>query len=343
MKEVADGERERGRPARALEGRRSSRTPRTLNHLDNANRTVDYVVVAFRSERHLGPCLDAIEADRPGNASVIVVDNASPDASAQVAKHHRSRPRMLVSPQNLGFGGACNLALEASTAELLFFVNPDARLIRGTTTKLGAVMEVDPWVAAVGPRIDDPSGNLKAASAGFEPSLRSVLGHFLFMSRLPGVGRWFAPLQLPERSAPQEVDWISGAALMVRTDAFRSVGGFDPSIFLYMEDVDLCRRLRATGWTIRYEPSVAVEHDLGGSQGSEQPAQWFAAFYGYLARRHGNAYARVASGLAAVGLCLRAAALALSKPTHARRLARAAAAAASLALRLAPLPEAIDS
>ncbi len=206
----------------------------------------------------------------PEGSSVIVVDNASPDG--QLTSPGTIPPIRGCSRARgtLGFGGACNLALKASGADLLFFVNPDARLTRGTTAGLIAAIESDLSVAASGPRIDDPSGNLKAASAGFEPTLRSVLGHFLLLSRLPGVGRLFPPLQLPGGSPAQTVDWVGGAALMVRSDAFRSVGGFDPSIFLYMEDVDLCRRLRATGRTIRYEPRVAVEHDLGGSQGSEQ-------------------------------------------------------------------------
>ena len=307
---------------------------------DARPRHVDYVVVAYRSERHLGSCLDAIDADRPDGASVIVVDNASPDDSADVARRHPSHPRLLVSPRNLGFGGACNLALDVSHADLLFFVNPDARLAVGTTAGLIAAIEADPAVAAVGPRIHDPAEDLRAAAAGFEPSLRSVLGHFLLLARMPWIGRFFPPLQLPFGSPAQPVDWVGGTALMVRSDAFRSVSGFDPSIFLYMEDVDLCRRLRATGGTIRYEPGVAVEHDLGGSQGTEQAERWFAAFHRYLARQRGARYARLASGLAAAGLGLRAVLLVLRKPGHSRRLARAARTAASLAVGMHPPHEA---
>lgn len=288
--------------------------------------------MAYRSERQLDACLDAIDADRPDGASVIVVENASPDGSADVARRHPSLPRLIVSPRNLGFGGACNLAFDASSADLLFFVNPDARLARGATAGLIAAIKADPTVAVAGPRIDDPAGDLRAAPAGFEPSLRSVLGHFLLLARLPWVGRLFRPLQLPFGSLAQPVDWVGGAALMVRSDAFRSVGGFDPSMLLYMEDVDLCRRLRTTGWAVRYEPGVAVEHQLGGSQGTEQAARWLAAFHRYLTRQRGPTYARVAIGLAAVGLGLRAVLLVLRRPVHGRRLARAAWTAAGLAV-----------
>jgi GT2 family glycosyltransferase len=120
---------------------------------------------------------------------------------------------------------------------------------------------------------------------------------------------------------------------MVRRAAFSEVGGFDPSIFLYMEDVDLCRRLRATGWRVRYEPGVSVEHDVGGSQGTDQAERWFVAFHQYVVRRRGSRYARATSALAAVGLGVRALVLGFRRPAHARRLARAARTAAILAVR----------
>lgn len=293
---------------------------------------LDYVVVAFRSERHLSRCLDAIEADRPDGAGVIVIDNASPDASAAIAHAHRSHPTVIVSRENLGFGGGCNLALEVSTADFLFFVNPDVRLRPGVTEGLMATMQADTTVAAIGPLIADPTSELRAASAGSEPSLRSVVGHFLLLGRAPVIGHLFAPLQLPFGSSSQPVDWVSGAALMVRTNTFRHVGGFDASMFMYMEDVDLCRRLRALNLTIKYEAGVSVEHELGGSQGTEQPQRWYAAFHRYLAGQRGPGYARVASAIAAVGLGLRAVALSATRPAHSRRLARAARLATVLAV-----------
>lgn len=293
---------------------------------------IDYVVIAYRSERDLGPCLDAIAADRPHHGSIIVVDNASPDRSGDVARSHRLRPQVIASPRNIGFGRACNLAAEASDADILFFVNPDARISTGVTAGLAAALELDPHIGAIGPRIQDPGGDLRAASAGFEPSLRSVLGHFLLLARMPLIGRLVPPLQLASGSPAQAVDWVGGAALMVRRRAFREVGGFDPAIFLYMEDVDLCRRLRAAGWTIRYAPGVSVEHDVGGSQGPEQASRWFIAFHRYVAGQRGEGYARAASAIASLGLATRAVVRIPTRPTQARRLARAARTALALAL-----------
>jgi GT2 family glycosyltransferase len=99
---------------------------------------------------------------------------------------------------------------------------------------------------------------------------------------------------------------------------------------MYMEDVDLCRRLREDGWGIGYVPEAVVHHELGGSQGMDQPARWIRSFYAYLRRRHGALYTAACSQLAGLGLGLRAAAYAPSRPRLARRLGRAAAEAIRL-------------
>lgn len=288
--------------------------------------SVDYIVVAYRSERHLPACLDSILADRPVGAGIIVVDNASPDHSADVARQHMAGPKVVISPDNLGFGGGCNLAAAASSADLLFFVNPDARLEPGVTEALVETM-FDPAVGVAGPRIEDPTGGYRAASAGAEPSIRSGLGHFLLLGRAPVIGRWFPPMQLRAGARSCIVDWVSGAALLVRREAFEAVGGFDPRIFMYLEDVDLCRRLREAGWKARYETGGLVRHDLGGSHAGDQVERWYDGFDAYLTRLHGRPYARLVAVIAAMGLGVRAVVLRSSRPAHARRMSSGARAA----------------
>lgn len=291
--------------------------------------SLDVVVVAYRSAALLGDCLDAIVSDlrggtgAPAQTGVIVVDNASPDDSARVAEG-RDGVQVVVSPSNLGFGGGCNLGAAAGNADYIFFVNPDARLEAGCTSRLMRELASEPSLAAVGPAVLDPAKGYRAVSAGFEPSLRSIIGHYLLVGRVPLIGRWFAPLQLPRGTAERRPDWITGAALLVRRTAFESIAGFDESIFMYMEDVDLCRRLRESGWEIGYVPEAVVYHQLGGTQGADQPARWMRSFYAYLRRRHGALYTACCSQLAGLGLGLRAAAYAPSRPKLARRLGRAA-------------------
>lgn len=296
---------------------------------------IDYVIVAYRSEGLLAACLDAIDADRAAGSLVIVVDNASPDRSAEVARSHPSQPSLVTTPTNDGFGAGCNAGAAASSADALFFVNPDAKLRRGASATLAGRLEADPQTAVVGPRILDPRGEVTAAHGGAEPSLRSGLGHFLKLARLPVVGRWFPPLQLARADREAEPDWVSGAAMLIRRAAFDAVGGFDRRIFLYMEDVDLCRRVREAGWRIRYEPAGVVEHDIGGSQSNEQPARWYRAFHRYVLERRGALEARATAVVAAIGFLGRATVQARSRPTNARRMLAAGRTALALAFGVA--------
>ena len=302
---------------------------------DRAHRealSVDYIVVAFRSEPDLRACLDSIADDASPGAGIVVVDNASPDSSAAVARGHSSGPQVVSSEINLGFGGGCNLGAQVSKADVLFFVNPDARICRGATTTLLRALMDDARTAIVGPRIADAPAGSRVTQAGAEPSVRSALGHFLLLGRMPMLSRIFRPLCLADPMMPARPDWVSGAALMVRRRAFDEIRGFDERMFMYMEDVDLCRRARLAGWNVAYVPGAVVTHETGGSQGAEQPARWYRAFHQYVVVREGAGAARVVSFIAAGGLALRWVSYRRTRPLNAERVGRAAWQALRLAL-----------
>jgi GT2 family glycosyltransferase len=96
---------------------------------------------------------------------------------------------------------------------------------------------------------------------------------------------------------------------------------------MYMEDVDLCRRLRQKGWAIGYEPDAVVEHVMGHSQSTDQPIRWYRAYHLYIAAHRGSLHARAASLVAALGLCLRAVAYRGRRPVNSARMAHSARAA----------------
>lgn len=293
---------------------------------------VAYVVVTFRSAADIATCIGAIDADagqRP--RPIVIVDNASDDASVTIALEHPARPLVIARDTNDGFGTACNRGTAAADAEAVFFVNPDAILTPGTTARLLDVLARDAGIAAVGPSIIDPAGGFRARSAGAEPSARSAIGHFLLLGRVPGLGRLFPSMQLGPTTAERDVDWLSGAALLVRRSAFDAVGGFDERLFLYMEDVDLCRRLREARWRVRYVPVAVVEHAMGGSQGPESVDRWYRAFVRYIRDHHGRRSAFVAGAAAFVGVAARALAYGVmpGQTAQATRMRRAARAAAS--------------
>lgn len=291
-----------------------------------------YVIVAYRSESDLPGCLDALEADRPDDATIIVVDNASPDHSADVARRHPSRPEIVISASNLGFGGGCNLGVAATAADTIFLINPDARVLPGATMRLRQALADDPRLGVVAPRIVDPAGEYRSTAGGAEPSLRSLVGHYLLLGRLPWVRRFFRPLHLADAKAGTHVDWVSGGAMMLRRAACDAVGGFDERWFMYMEDVDLCRRIRAAGWTVGYVPDAVVEHAIGGSQSKGQPRRWYLAFDRYLRLNRSELEARLCAVIVFIGLGLRWVVYRRSRPANARRVAEGARTALSLAI-----------
>ena len=115
--------------------------------------------------------------------------------------------------------------------------------------------------------------------------------------------------------------------MMVRRAAYQAVGGFDERWFMYMEDVDLCRRLRSAGWTVGYRPDAVVEHAIGGSQSEGQPRRWYLAFDRYLRLTRGAVEARLCALVVATGLGLRWVAYRTSRPANARRVRAGARAA----------------
>jgi N-acetylglucosaminyl-diphospho-decaprenol L-rhamnosyltransferase len=292
-----------------------------------------YVIVAYRSARDLDSCLDAIDRDRKGRPwPIVVVDNASPDDSAAVAKRHRSSPHVVRMTENYGFGTGCNRGAAVCASETIFFVNPDARVTRGVTDRLLSAMDADTHLGIVGAATTDPAGEYRGVSAGAEPSLRSALGHFLFLGRIPVVRRLFVPMYLAPGARSQLVDWVGGEALMVRRSVFEAIGGFDERMFLYMEDVDLCRRSRLIGARVRYLAEAIVEHNMGGSQGPEAVDRWYDAFHAYTSARETSSV-RAIDLVATLGLSMRFIAYVLTRRQgQARRMMRATMAASLHAL-----------
>jgi N-acetylglucosaminyl-diphospho-decaprenol L-rhamnosyltransferase len=290
-----------------------------------------YLIVAYRSESDLPACLGALEVDRPEDATIIVVDNASPDGSADVSRRHVSRPEVVVSARNLGFGGGCNLGVVATAADTIFLVNPDARVLPGATALLRQALADDPRLGAVAPKIIDPAAEYRSTSGGAEPTLRSLIGHYLLLGRVPWVRRFFRPFHLADPNVAGNVDWVSGGAMMLRRAAYDTVGGFDERWFMYMEDVDLCRRIRVAGWTVGYVPDAVVEHAIGGSQGPDQPGRWIVALDRYLRLNRGGFQARLCAAVVAVGLGVRWIAYRYTRPANARRVGAGGRAALSVA------------
>jgi N-acetylglucosaminyl-diphospho-decaprenol L-rhamnosyltransferase len=281
---------------------------------------IDVVVVSYNSRAHLRQCVEPL-AD-VADIRVIVADNASPDASLEAISH--LPVTTLALERNGGFSYGCNHGWRAGDAPYVLFLNPDAQIDEDSVRALGAVLDAEPDVAMVGPRMLDAAGDLILTRRRF-PRPSTTFARALFLNRLVPRTSELIPDEGGLYDHPGRCDWISGACMLVRRSVLERLGGFDEGFFLYCEDKDLARRIKDAGHAVAYEPTALCIHQEGGSEPRPR-------LYGVLtvsrvryARKHGGP---VAAALERVGLGL----LALTRMAVSReRITRAGYGASLLA------------
>jgi len=249
---------------------------------------LDIIIVSHNTRDTLLACLSSIAEHPPSTLGrVFVVDNASSDGSADAVRSRWPAVHVLALESNAGFGAANNAAIRASSATLVLLLNSDTVVGAGALDALVARL-VDTGAAAAGPRLVDGQGRFEI-SYGLMLSpvneLIQLIRRRAAESRLRVAKTYVASLL----SAEREVDWISGACLLVRRAAALEAGLFDERFFLYEEDVDFCAALRARGGRILFTPHAQIVHLRGRSVAAAQaPA---AAAPGESASRGGAASA----------------------------------------------------
>jgi N-acetylglucosaminyl-diphospho-decaprenol L-rhamnosyltransferase len=269
-----------------------------------ARSDVAAVVVSYNVRELLQRCLDSLRAD--GLGRVVVVDNASADDTVEAM---RARPDidLVALERNVGFAGGANRGVARTDTPYVAIVNPDEVVEPGCTATLVAALEDDPGLAVVGPRITTPDGRTYPSARTF-PDLVVAAGHaFLYLvwpsnpfSRRYRMVDW-------DHASAREVDWVAATHIVVRRSAWEQVGGFDDGYFMYMEDVDLCWRLRRAGWKVGYEPGATVVHDIGRST-DQTPYRMIVAHHRSLwryARRTSTGWRRALLPVIAVALVVR--------------------------------------
>jgi N-acetylglucosaminyl-diphospho-decaprenol L-rhamnosyltransferase len=246
------------------------------------------VVVTYSPGPSLEVFLSSLATATTASYEVVLADNGSSDGFPEAAAA-ATGVSLVSTGGNLGYGRAANVGAEGATAPWLLIVNPDVRWCApGALDVLIAAGERWSEGGAFGPAIVTPDGQLYPSARAL-PSLGRGIGHALAGWWWP-TNPWTAAYR-KERGAPVEgpCGWLSGSALLVRREAFESVGGFDPQYFMYFEDVDLCDRLARAGWSSIYVPSSVVEH-TGGHATRREPMLMqrahHASAYRYLADRY---------------------------------------------------------
>jgi N-acetylglucosaminyl-diphospho-decaprenol L-rhamnosyltransferase len=279
------------------------------------------VVINYEAGSALARCVQSLLDDTSAGDTpqVVVVDNGSSDGSANAIEESPA-VSVLRPGENLGYARAANLGIGATNAPVVAVCNPDLEVQTGTAAAILSRLDAEPDLAAAGPLIRNPDGTIYP-SARSVPRLRDAVGHGLLGLVQPTnrFTRRYRQLDADPRRR-RDVDWVSGAAIWLRRDALTAAGGWDERYFMYVEDVDLCWRLRQAGWRIGYEPGGTVTH-VQGATTAKHPYRMIAEHHRSLFRfasKRWRGLRRLALLPAAVFLAVRAG-LAMSEHALRRR------------------------
>ena len=232
---------------------------------------IDIIIVNYQSTACLLKCIESIYT-HIGNIpiSIYVQDNASDDnpdiIKKQFPKVHFSR-----NLRNIGFAAAVNNALKISKKPYAVLLNPDTIIKDNFFNSVLEYMEMHPDVGILGPKIFDDDGTVQGSARSFPTPLTSLFGRKSPLTRIFPNNSITASNILTINSdgkSPIEVDWVSGACMVIRRDAVDKVGLLDERFFMYWEDADWCKRMKAGGWKVVYFPKAEISHSVGKSSNS---------------------------------------------------------------------------
>ena len=226
---------------------------------------VAVVVVNYNSGREVSRCVRSVfEAAGDASVEVVIVDNHSSDGSATDAVLANPGTRLIENGSNRGFIAAANQGIRATTAPFVFLLNPDAEVAFGTLGGLVKVARHRPRAGAIGVLTRNLDGTIYP-SARKVPTVLEAIGHAFLVPFRPE-NRFTRAYTMAgwDRRSERRVDWVSGSSMLLRRAALDQVGMLDEGYWMYVEDLDICTRLRAAGWEVWFSPEVEAVH-IGGT------------------------------------------------------------------------------
>lgn len=226
---------------------------------------VSVVIVNYNHKYFPRMAVEALEKSKNSfDVEIIVVDNASHDQESLTFlenAHKDNRITLIKSPKNVGFGAGNNLGVKIATGDYIFVHNPDVMVRPDSLQKMVDYMEKNKEIGILGPKLKFASGKIQESCRRHMSFFDLVLNR-TFLGELPFFkGRVQSYLMEDfDHNLIQDVDLLTGAAMMIPKHIFDDVGGFDKRYFLFMEDFDLCRMIKKAGHRVVYYPDATVEH-----------------------------------------------------------------------------------
>jgi len=228
--------------------RRVRRSWRAASRVSARSLDLSVSIVNTNSRELLLACLESLA---PVEAEIVVLDNASEDGSAAAVRERFPHVRVIEQEHRAGFGSNHNTVIRATTGRYVYVLNEDTTADDWSFERITEYLDAHPQVAALGPRLVYPDGRLQDSAWRFPTPLVSTMG----LATLGQLG-----VKQSKGASVRPVDWVMGAALVLRREALDQVGLFDEDFFLYSEEVDLQARLRQAGWETHYFPELTVVH-----------------------------------------------------------------------------------
>jgi N-acetylglucosaminyl-diphospho-decaprenol L-rhamnosyltransferase len=222
--------------------------------------SVSVVVVTYNAL----PLLERSLASVRGYETVVV-DHGSTDGTVELVRE-RFPEAKVIEQENLGFGAGMNTGMRAASGDFFLLLNADAWVVNDAVERLAAFAEEHPEAAVVGPKLLNPDGTLQRSVRGF-PTTWRIATEYLFLRKLAPRSRALNAFYGAgfDHESVREAEFLGGACLLVRREAFEQVGGFDEAFFMMSEEVDWCYRFREAGWKVLFFPGAEVVHALTSS------------------------------------------------------------------------------
>ena len=227
------------------------------------------IIVSWNVRDLLRDCLRSLRPGRDStNLEIILVDSGSADGSAAMVSAEFPWVHLVARPDNVGFPKGNNIGLALAGGQYLLLLNPDTVVLGDALPTLVNYLAQHPDVGCVGPQLRNPDGTIQSSRRRF-PTLATAFFESTWLQPV-APGRLLAHYYMQDQpdDATSEVDWLTGACLLVRREVLEQVGGLDEDYFMYSEELDWCRRIKTAGWRIVYLPAAQIMHHVGKS--SEQ-------------------------------------------------------------------------
>jgi GT2 family glycosyltransferase len=225
------------------------------------------IIVTWNSQEYIRNCLDSIFLSSGNfNSEVIAVDNGSSDQTTKIVEELYPQVNLIHNKTNLGYAKANNQGIEEARGEYILLLNPDTQVLEDALSLMHEFMEQNQKVGALGPKLLNPDRTVQSSCREF-PTFSTLIWEFLGISQLfpksKVFGRW--RMGYFDFDKLKEVDQPMGSCLMLRRKILEDVGIFDENFEMFFNDVDLCYRIKKSGWKIYFYPDAKVIHHKGAS------------------------------------------------------------------------------